>query len=91
MPANMKKVMEIMGVHRLSCVAHSMLLVVNEGLLSQHSASDAVAVGKSIVGHFKQSPLAYSQLPDIHLEMNVEPKCFKQDIRTRWNNTYIMI
>lgn len=89
--SNMKRAMDIMGVRSLGCVAHSMQLVVNEGLLSQRSVSDAFASGRHIVGHFKHSPLAYSRLQDIQLEMNMEPKRLLQDVRTRWNSTYFMI
>ena len=35
-------------------------LALKEGLLTQQSVSDAVAVGQKAVGHFKQSALAYS-------------------------------
>ncbi len=66
-----------------------MQLVVNEGLLSQRAVS--VASGRQIVGHFKHSPLAYSRLQDIQLEMNMPPKRLQQDVKTRWNSTYFMI
>lgn len=47
--------------------------------------------GRQVVGHFKHSPLAYSRLQDIHLEMNMQPKRLQQDVKTRWNSTYFMI
>ncbi|KAJ8353287.1 hypothetical protein SKAU_G00208540 [Synaphobranchus kaupii] len=89
--SNMRKAMDSMRVRNLGCVAHTMQLVVNEGLLSQRAVSDAVASGRQIVGHFKHSPLAYSRLQDIQLEMNMPPKRLQQDVKTRWNSTYYMI
>lgn len=89
--SNMQKAMDNMGVRSLGCVAHTMQLVVNEGLLSQRSVSDAVASGRHIVAHFKHFPLAYSRLQDIQLEMNMAQKRLKQDVKTRWNSTYFMI
>ncbi|XP_065150533.1 zinc finger BED domain-containing protein 4-like [Paramisgurnus dabryanus] len=89
--SNMKKAMENMGVRSLGCFAHSLQLVVNEGLLSQRSVSDAIAIGRQIVGHFKHSPLAYSRLQDIQLQMQMQPKRLQQDVKTRWNSTYLMI
>lgn len=89
--SNMRKAMNSMGVRSLGCFAHTMQLVVNEGLLSQRTVSDAVASGRQIVGHFKHSPLAYSRLQDIQLELNIQPKRLQQDVKTRWNSTYIMI
>lgn len=80
-----------MGVRSLSCFAHTLQLVGNEGLLSQRSVSDTIANCRQIVGHFKHSPLAYSRLHDIQLQMQMEPKRLQQDVRTRWNSTYYMI
>lgn len=48
--SNMKRAMNIMGVRSLGCVAHTMQLVLNEGLLSQRSVSDAIAGGRHILG-----------------------------------------
>lgn len=54
--SNMRKAMDSMTVRSLGCVAHTMQLVVNEGLLSQRTVSDAVASGRQIVAHFKHFP-----------------------------------
>lgn len=89
--SNMKKATNTMGVRSLSCFAHTLQLVGNEGLLSQRSVSDTIANCRQIVGHFKHSPLAYSRLHDIQLQMQMEPKRLQQDVRTRWNSTYYMI
>ena len=72
--SNMRKAMDNMKVRSLGCVAHTLHLVVIKGLLSQRAVSDAVASGRQIVGHFKHSPLAYSRLQDIQLEMNLQAK-----------------
>ncbi|KAK0131747.1 Zinc finger BED domain-containing protein 4 [Merluccius polli] len=88
---NMEAAMVKMGVRSLGCFAHTLQLVVNEGLLSQRSVSDAVANGRSIVKHFKKSPLAYSELQGIQVQMQMQPKRLQQDVRTRWNSTYLMI
>lgn len=62
--SNTRKAMGSMGVHCVCCVAHTMQLAVNEGLLSEGSVTDATACGAQS-GHFKHSPLAYSRLQDI--------------------------
>ncbi len=89
--SNMKKVMDDLGVPSLGCVVHSLQLVVNEGLLSQRSVSDAIASARKIVGHFKHSPLAYSRLEDIQHEFQMPLNRLQQDVKTRWNSTYYMI
>ena len=70
MASNMKKAIEDAGLPSIGCVTHTLQLAVHEGLLAQRSVADAVAVGRRIVGHFKHSPLAYSHLEDIQVEIN---------------------
>ncbi|KAJ4947185.1 hypothetical protein JOQ06_009223 [Pogonophryne albipinna] len=65
--ANMKKAFADMGVQSLGCFAHTLQLVVIQGLLAQRSIIDAVANARKLVGHFKHSPKAYSILEDIQV------------------------
>lgn len=58
------KTMKGLGWPSLAHIGHSLSLVVNEGLLSQHMIGNAQASGWKIVGHFKHSPPAYSQLKE---------------------------
>ncbi|XP_073722443.1 zinc finger BED domain-containing protein 4-like [Misgurnus anguillicaudatus] len=76
---NMIKGMNDAGLPSLPCAAHTLQLVVHEGLLSQKSVADALAIGRKIVGHFKHSPLAYSRLEDIQLEIGQPAKRLQQD------------
>ncbi|XP_051548034.1 zinc finger BED domain-containing protein 4-like [Myxocyprinus asiaticus] len=83
--------MDQLGVASLGCFARTLQLIVHEGLLSQHSVSDALANARKIVGHFKHLPLAYSRLEDIQVELNMQPKHLQQDVQTRWNSSQYMI
>ncbi|XP_051809821.1 zinc finger BED domain-containing protein 4-like [Acanthochromis polyacanthus] len=87
---NMVKAMRDVELLILPCVAHTLQLAVKEGLLAQRNVADAVAVGRKIVGHFKHSALAYSQLEDIQVQLNQPVKRLQQDVPTRWNSTYYM-
>ncbi|XP_053571558.1 uncharacterized protein LOC128661312 [Bombina bombina] len=87
----MIKGMEDAGLPSISCVAHTLQLAVSEGLLSQCSISDAVGVGRRIVGHFKHSNLAYSRLQDIQIQLGQPIKRLQQDVQTRWNSTFYML
>ncbi|XP_057217508.1 zinc finger BED domain-containing protein 4-like [Triplophysa rosa] len=89
--ANMKKAMRDMGVPSVGCVAHSCQLCVHEGLLSQRSVTETLANARKIVGHFKHSPLAYSQLEDIQMDLNMDIKRPQQDVQTRWNSSLYML
>ncbi|KAI2666682.1 Zinc finger BED domain-containing protein 4 [Labeo rohita] len=89
--SNMKKAMDEMGVSSLGCFAHSLQLVVHEGLLSQRSVSDALANCRKIIGHFKHSPLATTRLEDIQKDLKMPTKRLQQDVATRWNSTFYMV
>ncbi|XP_016392202.1 zinc finger BED domain-containing protein 4-like isoform X1 [Sinocyclocheilus rhinocerous] len=87
----MKKAMRDMGVPSVGCVAHSCQLCVHEGLLSQRSVTETLANARKIVGHFKHSPLAYSRLEDIQMDLNMDIKRLQQDVQTRWNSSLYML
>ncbi len=82
----MKKAMDDMGVPSMGCVAHTLQLVVHEGLLSQCSLVNA----RKIIGHFKHSPSAYSHLADIQIDLKMEVKRRQQDVQVRWNSIYAL-
>lgn len=88
---NMIKGMGEAELRSLPCVAHTLQLTVNEGLLAQKCVSDAVAIGRKIVGHFQHSPLAYSKLQDIQMDMHKPIKRLAQNVPTRWNSTLYMM
>lgn len=52
---NMAKAMMEFGVASLPCMAHTLQLAVHDGVLSQRSVADVVAMGRRIIGHFKHS------------------------------------
>ena len=56
--SNMIKAMSEGGLPDFGCFAHSLQLVVHDGLLSQRVVIDLLAVCRSIVGHFKHSSVA---------------------------------
>ena len=70
--ANMKKALQEAYLHGQRCFAHSLQLVVNDGILSQRSVIDTLAVSRKIVGHFKYSTLAYYKLDEIRVRLNIK-------------------
>ena len=84
----MKKAMDEMDVPSLGCFAHTLQLVVHEGLPSQRSVSDALANGRKIVAPFKHSPLATTRLEDLQKDLQMPTKRLHH---TRWNSTYYMV
>lgn len=88
---NMQKAMEECGVKSLGCMAHTLQLAVHDGVLSQRSISDCVAIGRKIVGHFRHSQLATSRLRGIQQELGTKIMMLQQDVATRWNSTFLMM
>lgn len=64
--ANMAKAMREASLPSLGCFAHSLQLVVEDGVLSQHAVIDILAIC-SIIGHFKHSTVAYGHLCSIYI------------------------
>ena len=56
--SNMKKTMLDSSLQHFGCFAHSLQLVIQDGLLSQRAVIDIIAICKSIVGHFHHSSVA---------------------------------
>lgn len=87
----MIKAMDDTGLPSLPCTAHTLQLVVHEGLLSQRSVADAVIIGHKRVGHFKHSAVACSRLEGIQVQLSQPIKKLQQDVQTHWNSTFYMI
>ena len=56
--ANMVKAMQDAGYPDLVCFAHTLQLIVHDGVLTQRAVINVISVCCRIVGHFKRSPLA---------------------------------
>ena len=89
--SNMIKAMEEGGYSDLACFAHTLQLIVHDGVLSQRSVIDIIAICCRIVGHFKRSPLATSHLKEIQANLGIPQHHLKQDVPTRWNSTLYML
>lgn len=88
---NMTKAIQDSQLKGIGFMAHTLHLAVNEGVLSQCSVKDVLAIGRRIVGHFKHSELAYSRLQSMQDQFGTPIKRFQQDVSTRWNSTFYML
>ena len=89
--ANMAKAMREASLLSFGCFAHSLQLVVEDGVLSQRAVVDVFATCRKIVGYFKHSPVAYSRLRSIQECLDIPQHRLQQDIRTRWNSSLHMV
>ena len=89
--SNMKKALREGNFETQGCFAHTLQLVVSDGVLSQRAVIDTLAVCCSIVGHFKHSTIAYHKLDQIRERLDIKKHRLQQDEPTRWNSTLYML
>ena len=87
----MVKTMADRDFEDLGCFAHTLQLVLYDGIFSQRAIIDTLAVCQQIVGHFKCSPLTYDHLKTIQERLQLIKHWLKQDVLTRWNSTLYML
>ncbi|XP_026462110.1 zinc finger BED domain-containing protein 4-like [Ctenocephalides felis] len=86
---NMKKAIKnILGLKHHGCYAHTINLIVNDGLKLIKSEIDVV---KKIVSYFRRSVTASEKLQKNQLQIYGQTKKLLQDIDTRWNSTFYMV
>ena len=89
--SNMMKASREAKLPSMGCFAHTLQLVVNEGVLSQRAVIDILAISRKIVGHFKHSTLGYHRLNEIQDKLSMDKHRLVQDEPTRWNSTLYML
>ena len=89
--ANMVKALNDAGLPHYGCFAHTLQLVVNDGVLSQRAENDLLACCRRIVCHFSHSCLAYSHLREIQQNLGLSQHRLIQDEPTRWNSSLYMM
>ena len=87
--ANMLTAVDDLGWNHLSCFAHTLQLAVNKGL-DNTTISRVSAVARKLVGHFKHSAAAMTELKQKQQQLSVPQHHFLQDVSTRWNSTLFM-
>ena len=63
--SNMTKAMHDISLQHFGCFAHSLHLVIHDGLLSQRAVIDKISICRNIVGHFHRSSVASHNLKRI--------------------------
>ncbi|XP_051800344.1 zinc finger BED domain-containing protein 4-like [Acanthochromis polyacanthus] len=84
--ANIVKGLRLSELPDLSCTAHTLQLVVNDGLTSQRAVTDVIAILKRCATHFHHSILA-KHLRKIQGELGLPEHSIIQAVPTRWNST----
>ncbi|KAJ4939782.1 hypothetical protein JOQ06_029218, partial [Pogonophryne albipinna] len=87
----MVKGMRLAELPDFSCTAHSLQLVVNDGLSSQRAIIDVIAMLKRCATHFHHSILAKQRLRAIQKDLGLPEHNLVQAVPTRWNSTLQML
>ena len=66
-------------------------MVVNDSILTQPSVVSLLAKARSIAGFFNHSTTALHALHQVQKELNVTELNLIQDVKTRWNSSYLML
>ena len=73
----------------IPCLAHTLQLVIDDGVLAQPCVVSLLAAGRRLVGHFKRSNVNVHALG--HIQERLGLKKLIQDKPTRWNTSYYML
>ncbi|XP_031673379.1 uncharacterized protein LOC116364351 isoform X2 [Oncorhynchus kisutch] len=89
--ANMMKGVRLAELPDFSCSAHTLQLVINDGLSSQRAVLNIIAMLESCSTHFDHSVLAKQRLRAIQEELGLPKHSLIQTVQTRWNSTLHML
>ena len=82
------------GILSAGCFAHTLQLVVSDGVLAQQGVQSLLSVSRQIVGHFKHSNVSWQALNAIRIQQRLDLPQHRpciQDQATRWNSSYYML
>ena len=71
-------------------MAHTLQLVIDDGMLAQLCVSP-LAAGRQLIGHFKCSNVNIHALGHIQEQLGLKKHQLIQDEPTRWNTSYYML
>ena len=89
--ANFVKGLNLIDIPHLSCFAHSLQLVVEDGLKTQRAVVNVIANVRKIVSHFNHSILAKQRLSAIQARLDIPHHSILQSVPTRWNSMYAIL
>ena len=79
------------GLPNISCLAHTLQLVIDDGVLAQPCVVNVLAAARRLVGHFKRSNVNLHALTRIQQQLGLKQHRLIQDEPTRWNTSYYML
>jgi hypothetical protein len=82
---------ELQSLEHISCMVHTVQLVLHDGLLEQAAVKEVITISRKIIGHFSHSTKAAKMLLEAQTTYNIPKHVLIQDVPTRWDSTYYML
>ena len=83
--------LNIANITSLPCLAHTLQLIIKDGILLQQSVVQLLSCARSLVGHYHCSNVAFNTFRQIQAQLNLPQHVLIQDVATRWNSSYYML
>ena len=72
-------------------LAHTLQLVINDGVLVQQGIQELLGAARKLVGHYKHSTVSFQTLKQMQAQLGVPQHTLLQDVSTRWNSSFYML
>uniref|UniRef100_UPI00358DF1F0 zinc finger BED domain-containing protein 4-like n=1 Tax=Myxine glutinosa TaxID=7769 RepID=UPI00358DF1F0 len=89
--ANMIQGMRLVDMPDLSCIVHTLQLVINDGLVAQRIVGDILAKLEQCAVHFNHSVIGMQRLHAIQEELGLPAQTILQAVPTRWDSSLHML
>ncbi|KAK0144577.1 Zinc finger BED domain-containing protein 4 [Merluccius polli] len=89
--ANMVSAVHKAGWKHYPCIAHTLNLVVKDGIKAVHEVVQLLTTCSSIVSFFHHSAKATEKLKQIQKQLKVAEHKLIQSVETRWNSVFYML
>ena len=89
--SNMVAAMNSANLKSLPCLAHSLQLIIKDGVLMQPAVQKLLTTARSLVGHYHRSNSSFQNFKKIQSQLNLPDHVLIQDVTTRWNSSYYML
>jgi hypothetical protein len=67
---------ELQSLEHISCMVHTVQLVLHDGLLEQAAVKEVITISRKIIGHFSHSTKAAKMLLEAQTTYNIPKTCF---------------
>ena len=78
-------------IPNFGCLAHTLQLVINDGVLVQRGVQELLGAARKLVGHYKHSNVSFQTLKQMQAQLGVPQHSLIQDEPTRWNSSFYML